>query len=237
MAKAASKESRKVTEIEPFDKSKIDLGKAKPEISAKELQKLVKPPFNFPGLAIEMLTPTKTVGRGRTNLTLIATIFQTDATVPRASFDLRNQARRPVAQMHFQPSGYGITSVATYINGVHHPDVQPGDVQPARRPDYRERPERGQQDAERAHERRARFQGPAALGRGFRIPRADIRNQLELVFHQCSLSGSGDRALAQSARVPGIGRRLIHREPLAVGAHVAEARRRRARLRGPHGRN
>ena len=115
MAKAASKESRKVTEIEPFDKSKIDLGKAKPEISAKELQKLVKPPFNFPGLAIEMLTPTKTVGRGRTNLTLIATIFQTDATVPRASFDLRSQARRPVAQMHFQPSGYGITSVATYV--------------------------------------------------------------------------------------------------------------------------
>jgi hypothetical protein len=62
------------------------------------------------------LTPTKTVGRGRTNLTLIAqTVFQTDATVPRASFDVRAQARKPAAQMHFQPSGYGITSVATYI--------------------------------------------------------------------------------------------------------------------------
>ncbi len=115
MAKAPAKTSRKVTEIEPFDKSKVDLAKAKPELSAKALQKLVKPPFHFPFLAIETLTPTKTVGRGRTNLTLIATIFQTDATVPRASFDLRLQARRPVAQMHFQPSGYGITSVGTYI--------------------------------------------------------------------------------------------------------------------------
>lgn len=116
MAKAASKATGKVTEIEPYDKRKIDLGKAKPELSAKELQELIKPPFHFPFQSIETLTPTKTVGRGRTNLTLIApTVFQTDATVPRASFDLRAQARRPAAQMHFQPIGYGITSVATYI--------------------------------------------------------------------------------------------------------------------------
>jgi hypothetical protein len=116
MAKAPSKTARKVDEIEPIDKRKIDLTKAKPELSAKELQSFVKPPIIFPFFVIERLTPTKTVGRGRTNLTLIApTVFQTDAAVPRASFDLRAQARRPTAQMHFQPSGYGFTSVATYI--------------------------------------------------------------------------------------------------------------------------
>jgi hypothetical protein len=116
MAKAPSKAARKVTEIEPFDKRKVDLGKAKPELSAKKLQDLVKPPITFPFFVIERLTPTKTVGRGRTNLTLVApTVFQTDATVPRASFDLRAQSRRPVAQMHFQPIGYGITAVGTYI--------------------------------------------------------------------------------------------------------------------------
>ncbi len=116
MAKAPSKSARKVTGIEPFDKRKVDLGKAKPELSAKALQSFIKPPITFPFGPIERLTPTKTVGRGRTNLTLIApTVFQTDATVPRASFDLRAQARRPVAQMHFQPIGYGITSVGTYI--------------------------------------------------------------------------------------------------------------------------
>jgi hypothetical protein len=116
MAKAPSKAAGKVAEIELFDKRKIELTKAKPELSAKELQKLIKPIVHFPFLAIETLTPTKTVGRGRTNLTLIApTVFQTDATVPRATFDVRAQARKPAAQMHFQPSGYGITSVATYI--------------------------------------------------------------------------------------------------------------------------
>jgi hypothetical protein len=116
MAKTPSKAARKVAEIEPFDKRKIVPTKAKPELSAKALQKLIKPIVIFPFLAIETLTPTKTVGRGRTNLTLIApTVFQTDATVPRATFDVRAQARKPAAQMHFQPSGYGITSVATYI--------------------------------------------------------------------------------------------------------------------------
>lgn len=118
MAKARKKAAREVTEIEPFDELRIDLSEVKPELSAKKLQSFAKPLINFPFpfLLIEKLTPTKTVGRGRTNLTLVApTVFQTDATVPRASFDLRAQSRKPVAQMHFQPSGYGITSLGTYI--------------------------------------------------------------------------------------------------------------------------
>ncbi len=115
MAKASAKTSRKVKELEPFDNSKVNLAKAKPELSAKQLQKLVFPPTHFPFFPIETLTPIRTIGLGRTNLTLIATIFQTDATMPRASFDLRLQSRKPAAQMHFQPSGYGITATATYI--------------------------------------------------------------------------------------------------------------------------
>lgn len=119
MAKAQSKTARKVAEIEPFDKRKIDLTKSKPDLSAKEINKLLKPIGDivaFPFLPIETLTPTKTVGLGRTNLTLIApTVFQTDAALPRATFDQRAQTRKPGAQMHFQPSGYGITAVGTYI--------------------------------------------------------------------------------------------------------------------------
>jgi hypothetical protein len=116
MAKIPSEAERKVAEIEPFDNRKIELAEVKPELSAKELQDLIKPAGHFSFPAIETLNATKTVGRGRTNLTLIApTVFQTDATVPRAIFDVRAQTRKPAAQMHFQPSGYGITSVATYL--------------------------------------------------------------------------------------------------------------------------
>jgi hypothetical protein len=115
MAKTPAKTARNVAEIEPFDKRKIELTKAKRELSARALQNLIKPDL-LSFLSIETLTPMRTVGRGRTNLTLIApTVFQTDATVPRATFDVRAQARKPGAQMHFQPSGYGITSVGTYI--------------------------------------------------------------------------------------------------------------------------
>jgi hypothetical protein len=71
----------------------------------------------FPWTPIETLSCTKTVGLGRTNLTIIVpTIVQVDAAVPRASFDRRaTPSRNPIIQMHFEPSAYGITSVATYI--------------------------------------------------------------------------------------------------------------------------
>src|SRR4029077_19918619 len=60
---------------------------------------------------------TKTVERGRTNLTIIVpTIVQTDATTPNAGFDRgATPSRNPAIQMHFEPSAYGMTSVATYI--------------------------------------------------------------------------------------------------------------------------
>ena len=116
-AKAAGK---KVTEVEPFDKRSIDFAKFKPDLTVKELQKLFGPKGGivvFPFGPIETLSATKTLGRGRTNLTIImSTIVQIDSNVPNATFDRRaTPSRNPVIQMHFEPIAYGITSVATYI--------------------------------------------------------------------------------------------------------------------------
>jgi hypothetical protein len=110
---------KKVTELEPFDKRTVDFAKIRPDLTVKDYRKLFRPKdgvvfFPFP---IETLSPTKTIGKGRTNLTIImSTIVQIDATVPAATFDRRaTPSRDPVIQMHFEPSAYGITSVGTYI--------------------------------------------------------------------------------------------------------------------------
>ena len=120
MKKVSSKTaSNKVRELEPFDKRSIDLTKFKPDLSAKDLKKLLGPAGGivvFPFLPIETLSATKTIGRGRTNLTIIVpTIVQIDAAMPSATFNKQSQSRNPVIQMHFEPSAYGITSVGTYI--------------------------------------------------------------------------------------------------------------------------
>ena len=111
---------RKVTEVEPFDKRSVDFTKFKPDLTAKDLQKLFGPKGGlvvFPFGPIETLSPIKTIGRGRTNLTIImSTIVQIDSNIPNASFDRRaTPSRNPIIQMHFEPIAYGITSVATYI--------------------------------------------------------------------------------------------------------------------------
>lgn len=70
----------------------------------------------FPTLPSETLSPTRTVGHGRTNLTFIApTIVQVDAATPYAGFDKRNQARNPAIQAHFEPSAYGIVATGTFL--------------------------------------------------------------------------------------------------------------------------
>ena len=65
----------------------------------------------------EVLTPVKTIGRGRTNLTLIRpTILQTDAATPFAAFDRRESPNRnPAVSVHFNASAYGVTSIGTYV--------------------------------------------------------------------------------------------------------------------------
>jgi len=111
--------SNKVREPEPFDKRSIDLTNFKPELTAQDLKTLLGPVGGivpFPFLSIETLSVTKTLGRGRTNLSIIApTIVQVDAATPRAMFNKQTQSRNPTIQMHFEPSAYGIMSVGTYI--------------------------------------------------------------------------------------------------------------------------
>lgn len=122
MKNTASKAAGRVTELEPFDKREVDLAKIKSDITTKVVKSLFSPIIDVSNvgvfqLPIDHLSPVKTVGRGRTNLTLIRpTILQTDATTPYAGFDRRESpSRNPAVQMHFEPKAYGITAVSSYI--------------------------------------------------------------------------------------------------------------------------
>lgn len=68
---------------------------------------------------VETLSPGRTLGKGRTNLTLIeSTIVQVDTTAPAppfANFDKTKSERNPAIQMHFDPAAYGFTSPQTFI--------------------------------------------------------------------------------------------------------------------------
>src|SRR5689334_16054592 len=93
-----------------FENNKVDYSKFKTDPSTSDVAKLTAGIKIWPWWTIEMLSPTKTIGRGRTNLTLVSpTILQTDATTPYAGFG------RGTVSVHFEPIAYGITSVATYI--------------------------------------------------------------------------------------------------------------------------
>ena len=125
MAKAKSNRppSPKFKPIPP-ETRKIDLTKFKPDIQFKDYAEMFKPgrvptvPIFFQ--PIETLSPIKTIGKGRTNLTIIEpTIVQIDTlapSIPYAGFDRRvSPHRNPTIQMHFQASGYGITTPGTYL--------------------------------------------------------------------------------------------------------------------------
>lgn len=120
MRKTYKPGGKKVEEPVPFDKRVIKLTKFKPDLTIKDYRKLLTPVGGiviFPFIPIETLSCTKTIGRGRTNLTIIVpTIVQIDAASPRASFDrTKTPSRNPIIQMHFEPIAYGITTVSTYI--------------------------------------------------------------------------------------------------------------------------
>jgi hypothetical protein len=94
-----------------FENNKVDYSKFKTDPLTSDVARLTAGIKVWPWpWSIEMLSPTKTIGRGRTNLTLVSpTILQTDATTPYAGFG------RGTVSVHFEPIAYGITSVATYI--------------------------------------------------------------------------------------------------------------------------
>jgi hypothetical protein len=122
MKKAPSSARTNVKEIEPFDKRDVSLTRFKPDISPGDWKELVRPsttgiiipPFLRP---IDTLSPAKTVGLGRTNVTIIVpTIVQVDAARPFAAFDRQAiRLRNPVIQIHFEPEFYGITSTSDYV--------------------------------------------------------------------------------------------------------------------------
>jgi hypothetical protein len=104
-------------ELLAFDKRVVDYAKLKVDISAADIVKLIGPQTGIvvSNAPIETLSPTKTLGKGRTNLTFVRpTIVQIDTTTPFATFDVRAQSS-PAISMHFEPIAYGITSVATYL--------------------------------------------------------------------------------------------------------------------------
>lgn len=108
-----------VSELEASDKRRVDVTKFKADLSEKKLNAL----FQFPGglgiswLSIDALGVTKTVGKGRTNLTFIrAAIVQADAATPYAGFDIQlSPSRNPAISMHFEPSAYGIPSASSFL--------------------------------------------------------------------------------------------------------------------------
>jgi hypothetical protein len=120
--KKPSTRPAKPIEPEPFNKRKVNPDRFPSDLPLKYWKDLFKPVsvlsnvglFVFP---IETLSPAKTVGRGRTNLTLIRpTIVQLDAATPYAGFDRRESPTRdPAVSVHFEPKAYGITAVSTYV--------------------------------------------------------------------------------------------------------------------------
>lgn len=104
-----------------FDERVIELADFEPDIRLEEwVEKyrvgdlVLGPIFWAP---IDLLSPVHTIGKGRTNLTLIRpTIMQTDAVTPYAGFDRRESpTRNPAVSIHFEPAAYGITGVGTYV--------------------------------------------------------------------------------------------------------------------------
>ncbi|MBN8248835.1 MAG: hypothetical protein J0L84_15520 [Verrucomicrobia bacterium] len=109
-----------IRELEPAGTRLIRPDRFKADLKPGSLLELLGGGLaEFAFAPIETLTPARTAGKGRTNVTVIeSTILQVDTTPPAppfANFDLTQSQRRPAIQMHFEPSAYGMTSPATYI--------------------------------------------------------------------------------------------------------------------------
>ena len=106
-----------------FEKNRVNFDEFEADVSPAKLLDILALPgvgIGLPGTTffnIDVLSPARTVGKGRTNLTFIKPdIVQVDATTPYASFNRQNSPQRnPFIQMHFEPSAYGITSISNYV--------------------------------------------------------------------------------------------------------------------------
>lgn len=94
--KANAQTAKPMKKIEPFGKRKLNIEKFPLDLSSRSLKDMLTSRvgglshFAISVFSVETLSPAKTFGRGRTNLTLIRpTILQLDATPPYAGFDRR----------------------------------------------------------------------------------------------------------------------------------------------------
>jgi len=121
MSKKSTSSSRpaKIRELEPAGDKKIPSVRFKTDLTIEDFRRLSRDFTSILFRPIETLTPGRTVGKGRTNLTIIeSTIVQVDTTPPAppfANFDKRLSQRNPAIQMHFDPGAYGFTAPATFI--------------------------------------------------------------------------------------------------------------------------
>lgn len=129
MSKAPAKPAgTKTIEVEPVDKQIVDFTKLKSDLTAAQVQAFFGTTTGTgPGGAsgyylglIETLSVAKTVGKGRTNVTLKeTTLVQLDTSTgpPFATFDKTKSPPppdTPTVQVHFEPIAYGITAVSGY---------------------------------------------------------------------------------------------------------------------------
>jgi hypothetical protein len=119
MKKPSPKARGKALRPKPFEDNKVDFSKFKMEPSASDIAKLAAAGGTkvWPVHPIEVLSPAKTVGLGRTTLSLSKVNgFTTNATTPFAEFrDDPPFGGSFYIWLQFEPSAYGITSVATYV--------------------------------------------------------------------------------------------------------------------------
>ena len=124
MAKTSARgKAPRTDRLAPPENLNIDLTTFKPDLSSNDLKNLLTPVklanvglFIFP--TIETISPVKTVGLGRTNLTLVRPeVFQTDSIPPFVSFDpaIGSAQQRPTVSVHLEPGKYGLAGNTTFV--------------------------------------------------------------------------------------------------------------------------
>jgi hypothetical protein len=105
--------------IVPFDDRRVDFSKFTPDVSLKDLRKMLGGTGVVYGAPIEILSPSKLSGLGTTNLMIYyPSMVDLNRTTPSVRLDLQstgNTPNPPTLGILFDPFAYGITSAARYV--------------------------------------------------------------------------------------------------------------------------
>jgi hypothetical protein len=120
MEKSDSGTRNEARQPAPFKDNKVDFSKFKRSLSATDIAKLLAPhggTVTFPSGPIETLSPIKTIGRGRTNLTIenAVTLVTLNSSIAWFLFSGGEEAPLGKVQIQFEPSFYGITHASNYV--------------------------------------------------------------------------------------------------------------------------